>query len=58
MIYIDAMTKPTKTHMLTFRVTCEDAVRIHAAAFKDDRSVADFVRRVVLAQLDKEKPNA
>ena len=56
MIYIDAMTKPTKTHMLTFRVTCEDAVRIHAAAFKDDRSVADFVRRVVLEHI-KEKPN-
>lgn len=56
MIYIDAMTKPTKTHMLTFRVTCEDATRIHAAAFKDDRSVADFVRRVVLEHI-KEKPN-
>ena len=56
MIYIDAMTKPTKTYMLTFRVTCEDAMRIHAAAFKDDRSVADFVRRVVLEHI-KEKPN-
>lgn len=56
MIYIDAMTRETKTHMLTFRVTCEDAMRIHAAAFKDDRSVADFVRRVVLEHI-KEKPN-
>ena len=56
MIYIDAMTKPTKTHMLTIRVTREDAIRINAAAFKDDRSVADFVRRVVLEHI-KEKPN-
>ena len=57
MIYIRGMTKPTKTHMLTFRVTCEDAMRIHAAAFNSGRSVADFVRRVVLASIEKEKPN-
>ncbi len=56
MIYIDAMTKPTKTHMLTIRVTREDAIRINAAAFDADRSVADFVRRVVLKHI-KEKPN-
>ena len=56
MIYIRGMTKPPKNHMLTIRVTREDAIRINAAAFKDDRSVADFVRRVVLEHI-KEKPN-
>ena len=58
MSYIVSMTKVPKDKILTIRLTADDLDRIDAAAFNSGRSVADFVRRVVLAQLDKEKPNA
>ena len=56
MIYIRGMTRETKDKMLTFRVPAADVARIQSAADADSRSVADFVRRVVLEHI-KEKPN-
>ena len=52
------MTSAPKDAQINFRVSVADAARIQSAAVATNRSVADFVRLTVLAQLDKEKPNA